>query len=254
MYKTHPVFEKPKDENAKIWRYLDFTKFVSLIDRKSLYFTRLDKLGDPFEGSVSKANIDLRSRFMRELAKKVPRNLLIEIRSAQHVFRRAFRRCAVVNCWHINEFESAAMWKLYLKSEEGVAIQSTFKRLAESIAGYEENDVYIGKVKYIDYENDPIPESNLFYPFVHKRKSFQHEQELRAVIFKFPSKFSTITSNVATFSDGIYVPVNLNTLIEKAFVSPTAENWFGDLVKSIAERYDFKKAITKSNLSDDPIY
>jgi len=39
------------------------------------------------------------------------------------------RRYVFVNPWHKNEFESAAMWKLYLKSEEGVAIRTTVERL-----------------------------------------------------------------------------------------------------------------------------
>lgn len=60
MYKEHPVFEKPENENAKIWRYIDFTKFVSLLDKSALFFTRADRLGDPFEGSYSRANIKLR--------------------------------------------------------------------------------------------------------------------------------------------------------------------------------------------------
>jgi hypothetical protein len=46
VFKEHRVFQKPEDENAKIWRYMDFTKFVSLLDTKSLYFTRVDRLGD----------------------------------------------------------------------------------------------------------------------------------------------------------------------------------------------------------------
>ena len=30
------------DENLTLWRYMDFTKFVSLLQRKSLYFRRVD--------------------------------------------------------------------------------------------------------------------------------------------------------------------------------------------------------------------
>jgi len=34
-----------------------FTKFVSLIDSRRLYFTRADKFDDPFEGSWPKMNV-----------------------------------------------------------------------------------------------------------------------------------------------------------------------------------------------------
>jgi hypothetical protein len=46
MYVEHPAFESPADENAKIWRYLDFTKFVALLDRRALSFARVDELTD----------------------------------------------------------------------------------------------------------------------------------------------------------------------------------------------------------------
>jgi len=39
---------------------------------------------------------------------------------------KKLRKSFVVNCWHTNnKGESDAMWRLYLKTNEGVAIQST---------------------------------------------------------------------------------------------------------------------------------
>ena len=54
MFKEHYVFEKPDDENIKICRYLDFSKFVSLLEKKKLFFPNVDKLSksDPFEGKI----------------------------------------------------------------------------------------------------------------------------------------------------------------------------------------------------------
>ena len=43
MFKEHKAYRTPKDENAKIWRYMDFTKFVSMLDKSALFFTRVDK-------------------------------------------------------------------------------------------------------------------------------------------------------------------------------------------------------------------
>jgi hypothetical protein len=51
-YSEHETCLKPANENAKIWRYMDFTKFVSLLEKKALFFCRADKLGDPFEGVI----------------------------------------------------------------------------------------------------------------------------------------------------------------------------------------------------------
>ena len=31
-YEEHPVFEKPLNKSQKIWKYMGFTKFASLLD------------------------------------------------------------------------------------------------------------------------------------------------------------------------------------------------------------------------------
>ena len=45
---------QPENPDIKVWRYMDFTKLVSLYSRQALYFSRLDHLGDTFEGSLPK--------------------------------------------------------------------------------------------------------------------------------------------------------------------------------------------------------
>jgi hypothetical protein len=58
-------------------------------------------------------------------------------------------------------------------------------RLKTSFNEYESN-VFIGKVRYIDYQSTDfsnfIDENNPINRFLHKRKSFEHERELRAVV------------------------------------------------------------------------
>ncbi len=55
-----------QDEESMIWRYMDFTKFVSLLDRASLFLCRADRLEDPFEGSSTEADVDFwKSDFYR---------------------------------------------------------------------------------------------------------------------------------------------------------------------------------------------
>jgi len=250
MYKEHPVFEKPENENAKIWRYMDFTKFVSLLDRSALFFTRADKLGDPFEGSYSRANIELRPIVYRDKEKsEVPQGMLTTL---SKVFQ-ATPKFTFINSWHLNEYESAAMWRLYLKSNEGIAIQSSFSRLKGCLKD-EEHDIYIGKVKYIDFDKDWMPEGNTFYPFVHKRKSFEHEQELRAVIQEMSPKGGRIDLSKPLFDDGIYVAVDLNLLIERIYLAPTCPAWLFELTKSVTKKYGLDKEVVQSGLDDVPVY
>ena len=221
-----------------------------MLDKQALFFARADRLDDPFEGSYSKANVKLRPVIYKDIPEESLRAMLTQLPK----FNKEFRRFTIINCWHMNEYESAAMWKLYLKSDEGVAIQSTFKRLTESFIKYSEHEIYIGKVKYIDYDTEWLPEGNSFYPFVHKRKSFEHEHELRAIIGEVPSEGDKIDFNKEVFQIGVYIPVNLDTLIEKIFISPTAPEWFDDLVKSIVNKYNFKKQVIKSDLAHGPVY
>jgi hypothetical protein len=52
---AHPVFVAPANPGARIWRYTDLAKFLSLFDRSALFFPRLDKLEYPLEGSFTKS-------------------------------------------------------------------------------------------------------------------------------------------------------------------------------------------------------
>ena len=253
MYKEHPVFERPAKENVRIWRYLDSSRFLSLLDKQALFFARADRLADPFEGSYSKANIKLRLTTYKGLRNKASGKGQTTIETMSEVNKNA-PKYTYVNCWHINDYESAAMWKLYPTNDEGIAIQSTFKLLTESLNSYLDHNVYIGKVMYIDYETDWLPEGNLFYPFLHKRKSFEHEHELRAVIMKPPTADGGTDYTRAAPELGLYVRVELATLIERVFVSPTAPDWFEELVTSVAGKYNLQKEVKRSSLCEEPVY
>lgn len=160
----------------------------------------------------------------------------------------------IINCWHLNEYESAAMWKLYLKSNEGIAVRSTFNRLKVSFEA-EKQDIFIGKVRYIDYEKDWLPEGNLLYPFVHKRKSFAYEQELRAIIQEFRYKENgDFDWSKTPFDEGIYVQVDLETLIDKIYLAPTSPKWLFELVKAVTRIYKLDKEVLQSALDDVPVY
>src|SRR5260370_12833133 len=97
--------------------------------------------------------------------------------------KKKTRRYMEKNCRPVNPYESTAMWRLYLKSNEGISIQSSYNRLIQSIVPSEEV-IYVGTVKYIDYDKDRISEKSIFSPFMYKRISFAHETELRAVIHR----------------------------------------------------------------------
>jgi hypothetical protein len=51
---------------------------------------------------------------------------------------------------------------------------------------------------------------------------------------------------------GHYVACDLDRLIERVVVSPTAPSWFADLVRSVTHRYGFDFRIEDSELGREP--
>lgn len=246
MYRPHPCFQSPSDENIKIWRYMDFTKFISMLENKSLFLVRADRFEDPFEGSFPRSNRDQRIKYYN-----VPggeeKDFLINFGAVAKLIKNS----TMINCWHINDFESAAMWKLYLKSNEGIAIQSTFQRLCDCFNHFDNPDVHIGVVNYINYDSDQIPEGNSFYPFLYKRKSFEHEHELRVIWTTFDGLNPSEARQVGI---GAHFYVNLEILIEKIYIAPTAPAWFKELVTKMMSKYFLNKEVIQSSLDKEPFY
>lgn len=245
MFADHPVFERPADPNATIWRYLDFTKFVDLLDTSSLFFTRADRFHDRFEGSYPQFNMNIRPQVYGD----IPESALQMAAETS----RLCRRWMAINCWHLNPHESAAMWRLYIKSNEGIAIRSTYANLASSLLPCDDT-IYSGVVKYIDYQTEWMPEGNMFYPFLHKRRSFAHENELRCIICRYPKSGGEEAKNEVTISDGIRVQVNLARLISGIFVAPESQPWMTRLIESLARKYSINVTISRSGLDGDPVY
>ena len=161
-----------------------------------------------------------------------------------------------MNCWHENQFESAAMWDLYCSKSQGIAIVSSWDRLGDSI-NYD-GGFYLGRVKYIDRAKH-VTDENAMNFYVQKRRSFEHEREVRAVLTKFPTErdpniLSRINTDVDTINGGIQVPVNLGRLIDCIYVAPTAPKWHYDLIRDIVQRYGFKFKVVQSNLYLNPLW
>lgn len=255
MYSEHPIFIDPEEENLFLWRFIDFTKFVSILLKKALFFCKANSLGDSWEGSYPKKEIDYFPRMFEDTYKN--KDDKISEKVSNHIDDINIgienqKNINLVSCWHYNETESAAMWKLYLKNEEGIVIKSSFKKFKESFVDTL-TDVFIGKVHYINYNTDTFfyppgnysnPHFNFFRSFIHKRKSYSHENEYRAICAFDTDKSKSYERN----NKGLYVPVNLDILIEEIIVSPNSPDWFFELVKEILKVYNISKIVNKSTL------
>ena len=238
------LFNPPDDKNIKIWRYLDFTKFVSLLVNNGIYFPRADLFLDQFEGSFSFANKKLRPIIYESLK----RNYTSQEFSS---FIKVLRKNVYISCWHLNEFESAGMWSLYSKSNEAICIQSNFKTLRDFLG----EEIKIGIVRYVDYEKEWIPEKNILAPFLYKRKSFEHEREIRAIINKLNiSDYKEIKLVNEETPEGVWIHISLKKIIQNVYVSPNSSNWFFDLVQSVVSVYNLNVPVLRSSLDEEPFY
>ncbi len=216
----------PLESKATLWRYLDFEKFQSLLETKSLFFCRADKFSDPFEGSLPKIEADYRIREEKRIAKSFGREFneeqaLNNILGLQSLHQR-LKRGTTINCWHINNNESDAMWRLYLKDNEGAAILTSMEKMYEVIEGTSEK-IGSSKVRYLDYDTEkwhhpldyPHTGYNLYIPLIHKRIEFHHENEFRLIHDVYDAVDDKDYWETQAIHKGKLIPVDVKTLYKK---------------------------------------
>lgn len=249
MYKQHDSFKTPVSETI-IWRYMDFPKLLSILEYNRLYFSRSDLFEDKHEGAYPISSAKEYEESIEELSKH---QQLPYGDKTSEIYRNNSKLMTFINCWHINENESAAMWKLYSASEFSVAIKSNIGMLKTSIENSTVS-VFIGLVDYIDYVNDHIQIDNGFNFFLRKRKSFQHENEVRAMLLNTYYNGTNVDFKRMNNTYGINVDCNPQNLIHEIYVSPYAQEWFAKLIEDTIKRYGLKVNVIHSNLYDDPLY
>jgi hypothetical protein len=248
-HQQHPSFKIPTNQDISIWRYLDLAKYLAILQRQSLFFARgtLLQSADPFEGSSTKLMVAERQYWLRNNIPSVPSTLHEQLGQVYKDMVKTY----LLSCWHMNERESAAMWSLYLRSNEGVCIRSTYRRLRSVLP----NCVFIGEVEYLDYDTEGFSHATLFDLIMHKRKSFEHERELRAVFWDMDGRPEAQTYKPKIEDAGLWIPVgDLPSLIEKVYVNPTAAPWLVTVIREVTAKYDLQVPVIQSALSEAPLY
>ena len=230
MYINNPNIKLPKDPNTIIWKYLDFSKFLDLLMSEKLFILISDKFEDQYEGTFSEPTFEE----IKKLSIDNPDFLN---------YYKTHREKVAISSWHINEYESFAMWQIFTQNSEGLAIQSTIGRLQESLVLETNFKQYIGEVNYIDYKKEHIPFDDMFFPFLFKRKSFQYEGEVRLI--------TDIGDSNIKINEGLKINVEINRLIGKIYIHPKSENWYKNLVIQLVKQLGFDFKIEKSDLESD---
>lgn len=193
----------------------------------------------------------------------------------------AHRRSYFINCWHLNEVESLAMWDMYSRKDEGIAIVSSESNFIDAFS-HLNNDVFGGVVKYANYDSDDftIDVDNGFNSILYKRASYDYEREYRLVFWDTDVTHKYIPMQTVEFdshgNENIFngrvsmgrseedienvepklsfnAECDLNKLINKIYVSPSAPSWFFDIVNNVVEKYNVNVPVYHSKLANDPL-
>ena len=236
MIKELQGITQPKN-NTTLWRYMSFEKFADILATETLFFARADQYDDKFEGYIPESA-------------KLPHKP--DINPAIDRVNSSFRPYIMCNCWHKREEESMAMWDKYHLRNNGIAIKTTMRNLKNSLS--DKPNIFIGKIQYINNHNEidmPVDVDNfLYYPYFYKRKPFEYEHEVRAII-----DIASIPRDVS-YEFGTPLEINVQTLIGEngeVIVSPHADRWVAGTLELIVKRCGFEFPVNRSRLLDPPV-
>lgn len=261
----------------EIWRYVSIEKYIDMLHTKTLYFSPLSffEKSDPFDGYIPVVGLtamasiinkqiapfqkfidavtpELNKTGQSDKVKLVNDKIKESIIQGKYGFKK-ISSCIAVNCWFLGDYESEAMWKIYSDNGKGIALRSTIGNLAKALSeGDHEERIDIGRVKYFDFNDDTLSPKELvsdghLVPLL-KRKSYQHENEIRAFLTpKLP-----IDKDMTNWIPRPYkITISIDDLIKDVIVSPYASNLYESAVYDIGEKYGIKERTKKSKLLSD---
>jgi hypothetical protein len=269
------------DRNATVWRYMDIGKYLDLITRRELWFTRVSELQkiDPYEGSLTKYDIDktnniLAAKSMEELKTTLLRyneagilNMMNNVPDKSHHWFQLLYLIRIpmvghnpymhsVSCWHSNMDESDAMWELYAKRETGIAIKSTVDRFLRAFESSKRN-IFIAKVLYDSENRLSALTCGTFDSFLIKRHAFCHENELRLIALTSDGyETPEWTEDNQTYRidphksvpEGYYISCDIDSLIEEIVISPLMTSYASQALEVISKHFLSNIPIRKSTL------
>jgi hypothetical protein len=243
-------------DGTLLWRYLDFAKFMHLLESRSLWFPRTDQFEDPLEGTFTDAEIE----HLQSLFANLP------VSGGYLKGPKYMRTTTYVNCWRAGAGESLAMWDLYGKGSGIVAVKSTVEKLKEAVAESPLR-IFLGKVNYVDWSRAPWDNNALTMCF-RKDLSYQHEAEVRAVIWdvdivernmsdaliaaRLRSDYphSGEDSFILRKEDGqggVAIPFSIQRFVTEVVVGPREKKWVEELVRRVLKTYQIEIKLTASD-------
>jgi len=214
-----------------------------MIAERRVHFASASQFEDPFEGAVA----------------VLPPDFPVDHRySDMDSVEKAFaelKRLTKLSCWHIEDHESTAMWKLYSDLGKGVAITSTPARLASALTPYRLKpeygieDLWGGNVAYVDLLKVRLRAGMLDRFFI-KHNAYSWEKEFRlAISVRMAEEYG-----VPVPSDGILVGAEVSDLIEEIHIGPAIEPSERQRITQVCKDHGLDDRIRISSLLGRPRY
>jgi hypothetical protein len=243
---SHPAFPQPDNPKVRVWRYIDFPKFVAWLINGTLVLRRVNLLDDKREGHHGKFFFHLAfvTAFHQMEAAKDPPTHAERERAATEKAHEALRDvernrlASFVSCWRGGDTESEAMWRIYAGGGASVALVLPYERLRDSLP--KGSGLYIGRVTYFDFNSRVVPPGNVYGATMSKSEQFDYEREIRIV-----EHVSTIWShdNVPEGVPSAADPPEIRTVpwviadhVERVVISPYAARWQADAIREVVQR------------------
>ncbi|HEV3154456.1 MAG TPA: hypothetical protein VGZ02_11680 [Candidatus Baltobacteraceae bacterium] len=224
-------------DDTVIWRYMKLNSFLELLSGH-LIQTRIDTLYDASEGAYGWRNMHFSPELLRRLGQSG------EPDDIQDAIRKA-RMHAVATYWFEFDRESYGMWRVYGRSGESVAVETTVGALRKVLS--RSGEAWIDRMQYTPMEGEIDRIHTLFF---HKRREYKEEQEIRSVqVFDKPLD-GPIVDQQLSLDD-------LNALVKRIILAPYSRKTFIEAVNKIVravfaqERKRFAGEICSSALDED---
>ena len=201
-------------KSIKVWRYMSFGRFVWMLKTKSLWMCRADQLGDAWEMAFSKKEVE---------SLRQPDEEPDDAETRRRVFRRFVRverERTFVNCWTASNSESHAMWSIYCGSKEGIAVQTTLRKLKASVG----SECHVLPVGYDKFKLGANPGGPLDL-VARKRKPFAYEKE-RRIVWRAVMKGNPYSERIEQeeIRLGFGLPWDPELHVERVLIHPGADH------------------------------
>lgn len=221
-----------------VYRIISVERLIELFSNKQNVLVSPKKWEDPFENFIFKSKA------------RLPDGEIVDFEFGDNFYGQ---------CWSRHKV-SDAMWRIYSPESNGVRIRTTIPKLADSLASglkhWQNEQCFIGKVKYLNNKNMMNFANTVFKGKINpeayelaktlliKRPAFKHENEVRLLYFE---KDSGQSGSIYKYD------IDPHALIDQIMIDPRLE--YSDFQKVKAEiksKTNFKGKILRSLLYSPP--